>query len=75
MDHSFGESENYHRPDEDELLDEYLAAVPLITIGEEERLRLKLEEHVQVEKTRMESMQQDLNRFKEELASIKKKRK
>lgn len=40
MDHSFGESENYHRPDEDELLDEYLAGVPLITIGEEERLRL-----------------------------------
>lgn len=41
MDHSFGESQNYHRPTEDELLEDYLKVVGLLTINEENRLKLE----------------------------------
>lgn len=75
MDHSFGESQNYHRPDEDELLEEYLAAIPLITIGEEERLKLKLQEVVNVDKARWESAKEEMDKLRQEVAAIKKKRK
>jgi hypothetical protein len=39
MDHSLGESQNYHRPTEEELLEDYLNAVDLLTINEENRLK------------------------------------
>lgn len=43
MDHSFGESQNYHRPIEDDLLEDYLKVVDLLTISEENRLKLKVQ--------------------------------
>jgi len=43
MDHSLGESQNYHRPTEDELLQDYLNVIDLLTINEENRLRKKVE--------------------------------
>jgi integrase len=42
MDHSFGESTNYHRPTEEKLLEDYLNAVDLLTINEENRLNIKI---------------------------------
>lgn len=42
MDHSLGESQNYHGPTEQELLDDYLNAVDLLTINDEFRLKKKL---------------------------------
>jgi hypothetical protein len=42
MDHSLGESQNYHKPSESELLEDYLNAVNLLTIGEENRLKKKI---------------------------------
>lgn len=50
MDHSMGESSNYYRPNENELLDDYLNAVNLLTINEENRL-----------KTENEKMRQELD--------------
>jgi hypothetical protein len=41
MDHSLGESSNYHRPTENELLEDYLNAADLLTVNEENRLREK----------------------------------
>jgi hypothetical protein len=41
MDHSLGESSNYHRPTEDEFLEDYLNAADLLTVNEENRLREK----------------------------------
>src|SRR5688572_499397 len=38
MAHSLGESGNYHRPTETQLLEDYLKAVDLLTINEENRL-------------------------------------
>lgn len=44
MDHSLAESQNYHRPTVDELLQDYLKAVDLLTINEENRLKRKVDE-------------------------------
>jgi len=43
MDHSLGESQNYHRPVEQELLDDYLKAIPQLTINEDNRLKIENE--------------------------------
>jgi integrase len=42
MDHSLGESQNYHRPTQDELLDDYLNAIDLLTINDENKLKKKI---------------------------------
>jgi integrase len=42
MDHSFGESENYHKPAEEDILEDYLHATEFLTISEENKLKLKL---------------------------------
>ena len=44
MAHSLGESGNYHRPTESQLLDDYLKAVDLLTVNEEYRLSKKINE-------------------------------
>jgi integrase len=41
--HSIGLSDSYYRPDANEILQEYLKAVDLLTINEENRLRRKVE--------------------------------
>lgn len=58
MDHSLGESQNYHRPTERELLDDYLNVVDLLTINEEFRLRKV--EVLQVQKSRFEKIIKDV---------------
>jgi integrase len=45
MDHSLGESQNYHRPTEEELLDDYLCAIDKLTINEENRLKKRLSDY------------------------------
>ena len=42
--HRTGLEDNYFRPQTEEVLEEYLKAVNLLTINEENRLRLKVEE-------------------------------
>jgi hypothetical protein len=44
---SLGESQNYHRPIEEELLEDYLNAVDLLTINEENRLKTKIFELIE----------------------------
>lgn len=44
MAHSLGESGNYHRPTETQLLEDYLKAVDLLTINEENRLSKRITE-------------------------------
>jgi hypothetical protein len=41
--HSIGLSDSYYRPDANEILQEYVKAVDLLTINEENRLRRKVE--------------------------------
>lgn len=59
MDHSLGESTNYHRPREDELLEDYLNAVDLLTINEENRLRKKIET-LTIEKSRLDRIEEKM---------------
>ena len=44
MAHSLGESGNYHRPTETQLVEDYLKAVDLLTVNEEYRLSKKINE-------------------------------
>jgi hypothetical protein len=44
MAHSLGESGNYHRPTETQLLEDYLKAVDLLTVNEENRLSKRIDE-------------------------------
>jgi hypothetical protein len=46
MDHSLGESQNYHRPTDEELLEDYLNVIHLLTINKENRLKIKVQELV-----------------------------
>jgi Phage integrase family len=65
MDHSLGESQNYHRPDQDDLLEDYLNVVDLLTLSEENRLQRKIET-LEIDKNKM-----DL--FAIEIAEMKKR--
>jgi integrase len=70
--HDIGLTGRYYRPTEKDMLQEYLKAVPLLTISNEERLKFKLEERVQIEKTKIESLQTQFDKFKQEVAAMKK---
>jgi len=64
MDHSLGESQNYHRPTEDELLDDYLNVIDLVTLNEENRLRMKVEK-LEVEKSEVQELALELRKVKQ----------
>jgi hypothetical protein len=63
MDHSLGESQNYHRPTEQELLDDYLKVADLLTLIEESRLRTKVEK-LEVERSQFERLAADVQFIK-----------
>lgn len=44
MGHSIGISDSYYRATENEILDDYLKAIPLLTIGTENRLQIQMKE-------------------------------
>jgi hypothetical protein len=44
MGHSIGLGDAYYRPDVGEILDEYLKAVDLLTVNEENRLKIRVKE-------------------------------
>ena len=53
MNHSTGISDSYYRATENELLEDYLVAVDLLTINDENRLKNKIQK-LQIEKTRFD---------------------
>ena len=70
MDHSLGESQNYHRPTEQELLEDYLYDVDLITINEEFGLRKKIEV-LEVDKSKLETISKDVAFLKRKYYELK----
>ena len=60
MDHSFGESQNYHRPTEQELLEDYLKVVDSLTINEENRQKIKIQ-LLEGEKNEIASLKNQVN--------------
>jgi len=65
--HKIGLASCYYKPTEQEMLNEYLKAVGLLTINEENRLKLKLEQRVHIEKSQIESLKADFEKFKREI--------
>lgn len=66
MGHSIGLGDAYYRPDVGEILDEYLKAVDLLTINDENRLKRKVE-ILEVKKERIDQLEQTLIECKERL--------
>jgi hypothetical protein len=63
MDHSLWESQNYHRPTEEELLEDYLNVIDLLTVNEENRLKRKVET-LQVEKSKIDYLTIEIEKMK-----------
>lgn len=61
MDHSMGESSNYYRPLEEELFSDYLKAVDLLTIDEENKLRFENEKLKQENKDEIKELKRNMN--------------
>lgn len=64
--HSIGLSDSYYRPDTNEILAEYLKAVDLLTINEENRLRRKVE-ILEVKADKIAELQQTIDDVKSKL--------
>ncbi len=65
--HKIGLASAYYKPTEQEMLNEYYKAVPLLTISNEERLKFELEEKITIERTQLESLKADFDNFKKEV--------
>jgi hypothetical protein len=61
--HSIGLNKAYYRPCEDELLEEYLKAVDMLTINEENRLRKQVE-YLKIEKSEIEKLRDEVEGFR-----------
>ena len=70
MDHSLGESQNYHRPTEKEMIEDYLNVVDLLTINDEVRLRRKIEV-LEVDKSKLETIAKDVAFLKRKYNKLK----
>ena len=67
MGHNIGLSGSYYRPTEREILDDYLMAVDLLTINEENRLKNKVEK-LEIEKSRIDLMSSQIEEIQKTMA-------
>jgi integrase len=75
--HSIGLSGSYYRPDSREMLQEYLKAVDLLTISDENRLRIKVDELTTktkdddyIIKTKLEEKDKEVHDLKDHMATM-----
>lgn len=61
MGHSIGLADSYYKPREDELLEDYLNAVPSLTVSEEEKLKKQLVEQEVNFEERIQALDEKLN--------------
>ena len=66
IDHDVGLEKNYYRPTHDDLLQEYLKAVDLLTINEENRLRMKVEK-LEVERNSYDQLAREIEALKQKI--------
>lgn len=69
MDHSLAESQNYYRPEEQDILNDYLNAVNELTINEENRLNAKIQS-LEKEKTSYDFLNQKVESLQNSLVEI-----
>jgi hypothetical protein len=72
--HKIGLTGCYYRPTEEDMLEEYMKGIGLLTINEENRLKLKLEQRVQIEKSQIESLKAEFEKFKAEVLKQRSRR-
>ena len=60
MGHSIGISDSYYRATEDELLEDYLKAIPFLTIGTVNRLQMQMEQVLEQSKDNDASIKSQL---------------
>jgi hypothetical protein len=65
MGHSVGLSDSYYRATESELLDDYLKAIDVLTVNEENTLRKKVE-GTEIERSRIDQLELALKRLEAE---------
>lgn len=70
--HKIGLTGVYYRPTVQDMLNEYLKAVPLLTISNEERLKFKLEQRITIERTQLETLRADFDKFKKDVMNRRK---
>ena len=68
--HKIGLTSAYYKPTEQELLNEYYKAVPLLTISDEERVKYKLAEHIKIEKTRIDNLEDSLKKLEQKYKKL-----
>ena len=62
--HHTGLEENYYRPEEQDLLNEYIKCVDCLTINAENRLRREVE-HYKVKASQFDSLRAEIDELKE----------
>jgi integrase len=75
MGHDTGLEKSYYKPSEKDLLEVYMKVVDELTINEVSKLKLEFEESVQIQKTVMQTMQEQMDKLLQDVAALKKKRK
>ncbi len=68
IDHSLGESQHYHRPTEQELLEDYLNVVDLLMINDELKRKIEV---LEVDKSKLENIAKDVALLKRKYNRLK----
>lgn len=63
--HDTGLLGRYSKTTEEEILQEYYRAVPLLTISDEERVKFKLAEHIKIDKSRVDRLEESLKKLQQ----------
>jgi hypothetical protein len=70
MGHSIGLNSNYYRPTYDELLQDYLKAVPALTTNDTNNIVASIKEQQEVKEKEIEQMKQTINTLMSNMASL-----
>lgn len=71
--HKIGLASAYYKPTEQEMLNEYMKAVNLLTINEENRLKQKVE-ILEIEKSQLAILKKDFEKFKKDVLKQRSKK-
>ena len=71
LDHKIGLASAYYKPTEQEMLHEYMKAVNLLTINEENRLKQKVET-LEIEKSQLATLKEDFDKLRHEVMKRRK---
>ena len=71
MGHDTRLEKSYYKPTEQELLEDYLKVVDLLTLNEINKLKLEFEEKLQIEKSQLEAIAKDVAFLKRKYNKLK----